>query len=213
MPVFYSITAQNTLLTMYLFTLIGRYGIYLLLDLLVTPGLIFRDLLLIAFGVPIAYFSNTLLVSIFGDFLDNLFETGLQMSIPLFAFVSLVIFGFFILGYVLARSQKDTKDVITQHYLYPEITFMSDPHAVLLSYFDINNLPDIISGSFKNFRLKAFITAFILMIVLLFYSRYVPSWYEIILITAGLFIVINLIIFVFHALFGTKESKAHVSQK
>tara|TARA_Y100000031_G_scaffold147949_1_gene183600 strand:- start:14703 stop:15527 length:825 start_codon:yes stop_codon:yes gene_type:complete len=207
-PVFYALTNQNLLITMYLFTLIGRYGVYLLEDFIFTPGLIWRDLGLILAGVPLAYFTNTILVSLFGESLDRLFETGLRINFGLLFFVTAGLVGFFVLSRVIERGERDTKSSIKKHSHYQASIYV-DPLDTVMDYFDIFAVSEIITGSFSNFKLKIFLSTFFLMSIFFLYKDFTFRWYQIIFLIVVLYIFISGLIWVVFYLMGDRESRSH----
>jgi len=188
-PFFYILTGKNILLTMYCFTLFGRYGVYLIQDLIVSPGLFWLDLGYIAVGIPIAYFSNTILISIFGDGLDRLFDSGLQLSGGLLIFMTIVVICFYVIGKMIAQTGEQM--IEDDETTFKEAIQSIEPHDVIMSYFDIDELPEIIKGTAKGFRIKIFLLTTALLIVLIFSKGYTPIWYEIIFIVIIFYAIIH----------------------
>tara|TARA_Y100000310_G_C20540604_1_gene743088 strand:+ start:78 stop:1034 length:957 start_codon:yes stop_codon:yes gene_type:complete len=191
-PFLYIISGENVLITMYLFTLFGRYLVYMLQDFLLFRHLFWIELTYIAAGIPIAYFSNTILVKIFGNSLNSIFESGMKFNFGLFFFITIVIIVFFVIARMIEKAEE--------HIHKEEGTPMRDlfralePHDVILSYFDTSKLPWIIQGSFESFRIKIFVLTTCLLIVFFFLKDYVPAWYEIILLVIVLYLPIHIII-------------------
>jgi hypothetical protein len=191
-PFLYILGFKNILITMYLFTIVGRYGVYVLQDFLFDQGAIFTDITYIAVGIPFAYFSNTILIKIFGNSLNNLFETGLQFSFGLFFLITAFVVGFYLFGKMLRHAEEEISEKTGA--TIRELFHSPEPHEVIISYFDVIHIPWILEGSFKAFRIKLFLMTTSLLIVTFFIKDYVPKWYELITMIVVLYIVIHLLI-------------------
>jgi len=201
-PLFYFLTGGNILLTMYLFTIFGRYGIYLLIDFIFIKGMFWTDMGFVVAGIPIAYFSNTILTSIFGDYLTTLFDSGLKLDLGLFLFVTVVIGVFYLFAYIIGKADKNSVDVIESYNKDVNQSYFLEPHKVILSYFESTRVNMVIEGSFKSFKLKIFIMTTIFILLRMFLSDYHPVWYEVIIGIALIYLTINLLFFLF---FGMKK--------
>ncbi|MBR9700162.1 hypothetical protein GOV09_06920 [Candidatus Woesearchaeota archaeon] len=208
-PFFFTITGGNLLLTIYFFTIFGRYAVYLFQDLVFTPAKIILDAGLILVGIPIAYFSNTFLVTAFGDTLNDIFRTGMKVNIGLFLTVTgLVLFFFIITRFIEKGEQKIQSKVKYEKALKPH--FIQEPHEVFFSYFNLDHLPALITGSFRYFKLKLFLVTFSLMAAAFIYYEYVPKWYEVIFLVFILFIAINILVYLSYLLLGKDEAKQNM---
>jgi Ca2+/Na+ antiporter len=90
------------------------------------------------------------------------------------------------------------------------LKYLIEPHIAFLSYFNLDHMPEIITGSFKYFRLKLFFTTLAFMTFILFYYNYIPKWYEVIITLIFLYLIVNSITYLSHHFFGTEETKSHI---
>jgi len=92
-PLFFHLTGNNLLITMYLFTVV-RYGLSILF-LVAMPQFLLVGLQLLAIGAVIAYTTNTVMVTFFGDITSLLFQEGLGFNMYLLSI--LIILGAYII--------------------------------------------------------------------------------------------------------------------
>jgi hypothetical protein len=92
---------DNPLYTMYCFTLI-RYAVYLILTVMLEPEYLGLELGLCFSGIFVAYFSNTIMMTLFAEPLSKMLAEGVTFDITLFIFATSVV-GFYYLASRLAR--------------------------------------------------------------------------------------------------------------
>ena len=94
-PLLFFLTGGNMFLAMYGFTAV-RYIIYIVLTAVFEPEWLSMELGYCFIGIFTAYISNTLMISVFGDFATNILKTGLGFNFSIFVLVSITLFFAFL---------------------------------------------------------------------------------------------------------------------
>ena len=93
-PFIFFLTGGNMLLSMYGFTVV-RYIIYILLTAFFEPQWMMLELGYCFLGIFTSYLSNTIMISVFGDFTTNILKTGIGFNFSIFVFIFIVLFFVF----------------------------------------------------------------------------------------------------------------------
>ncbi len=108
-PFLFFITGGNMFFSMYGFTAI-RYIVYLVLTAFFEPQWMMLELGYCFVGIFTAYISNTLTVTVFGDFATNILKTGIEFNISIFGFIGVILFFVFFTKIIeLIKFRKEDK--------------------------------------------------------------------------------------------------------
>lgn len=197
-PIVYSLTHQNLLLTMYIYTVM-RYVFYLAQTISFDRSELGLDITYCFIGPWIAYFMNTIMVKVFGGALDEVFKKGIVVSKELFLFVTIVILIYISISYIVKK--VDDKEEKQQPVEKESVESTApEPWQVPIMLMTASNDNFMVIGTRKQFIFKSILMVFLLAIIPFFaIQRSLTPWYVMVAVIFS-YIVVNLFYYIFNTI-------------